>query len=490
MRTTALLLAALLLTASCADATTLPSPAGGTISWSPCPGQPVLECGRVEVPVTPGNSAAGSLAVAVARLPATDPGRRIGSLLLHFGGPGSSGIDLLSIIGRSIVPDEIAARFDLVAFDQRGVGKSRPVECLDDRALDAYIAEEIPPRVPSGADLAASFASAERFAAACATASGETLLARVSSNAVVDDLEAMRRALGDEGLSYLGFSYGGLLGALYADRYPERVRAMVLDGAVEPGISFAARLGEQAQAFETGLSRFLVDCDRRPACPFAPEPEIGATDAFDALLAELRMRPITLDDGRLLNEGMALSGVMAGLYARETWGTIAAGLAAAATGDGVILAALADSYVGRRSDGGYRNNSVEANTAINCIDYDAARDPDAYARLTEETLAVAPRFAALLAYSGLTCAAWPVPADPIRAVEAEGAPPILVIGTTGDPAAPYAWSVRLADQLATGRLLTYRNAGHTAVGTEDPCIDAAVAAYLVELNIPAAGAQC
>lgn len=490
MRTmTALLLAALLAITGC-SASVEPSVRPSSVAWTPCPGQAVLECGRIDVPRSADDSNAGSVTLALARLPATDPGRRIGSLLLHFGGPGSSGIEMLSVVGRSIVPDEIAARFDLVAFDQRGVGRTSPVDCLDDRSLDAYVSEEIPPRDPNPDDLATAWASAQSFAAACAAKNSSDVLGSLSSNTTVDDMEAIRVALGDPGLTYLGFSYGGMLGALYADTYPKSVRAMVLDGAVEPGIGFEARLIEQAVAFENGLSRFLIDCDRRPACPFASEVEIGATEAFDALMARLRLTPIALEDGRLLNEGMALSGVMAGLYARETWGTIAAGLAQAEQGDGSILAALADSYVGRDADGGYENNSVEANTAINCTDYVAERNPEFYDALAERSRISAPRFATLLAYSGLTCAAWPAAADPVERVTGVDAPPILVIGTSGDPAAPYSWSVRLADQLESGILLTYRSAGHTAVGTGNPCIDAAVAAYLVDLNLPAAGALC
>jgi pimeloyl-ACP methyl ester carboxylesterase len=489
-RPLALLLAALLLVLTGCAPQEVATPIRATIAWSPCPGQAVLECGRVDVPLDRTVAASAEIGIAVARLPATDPGRRIGALLLHFGGPGSSGIEYLSRVGRSIVPAEIAARFDLVAFDQRGVGKSIPVDCYGDIALDAYISLENPPRNPSSDDLAAGWAVAQEFATACAQASGLERLAAVSSFETVADMEAIRVALGDPGLTYLGFSYGGLLGALYADRYPEQVRAMVLDGAVEPGISFAARLSEQAFAFETGLARFLVDCDRRPTCAFAAEVEVGAADAFDTLMEQLRVTPLTLVDGRKLNSGMALSGVMAGLYARETWGTIAAGLARAADGDGSILAALADSYSGRSPAGPYENNSVEANTAINCLDYDAPRDPAVYGALATSSRESSPRFAALLAYSGLTCAAWPLTARPVERVTGEGAAPILVIGTTGDPAAPYTWSVRLADQLESGVLLTYQSSGHTAVGTGDPCVDSAVAAYLIDQNLPAVGAIC
>jgi pimeloyl-ACP methyl ester carboxylesterase len=489
MRHLLLSLAVLLVGVSCA-APTPSEPGVGTIAWGPCPGQVVLECGRVDVPLDRDAPDGGQVSIAVARLPAGDPGRRLGSLVLHFGGPGSSGIEYLSIVGRSIVPDEIAARFDLVAFDQRGIGKSAPVDCYANTELDRYIEAENPPRAPMADDLERAWADARAFAEACGKRTGEERLRHLSSLDTVEDLEALRIALGDPRLSYLGFSYGGMLGALYADAYPERIRAMVLDGAVEPGISFAARLIEQAQAFETGLARFLVDCERRPACPFAPAPDESASDVFDALLEQLRITPLPLEDGRSLNAGMALSGVMAGLYARETWGTIAAGLARAVDGDGTILAALADSYVGRGTDGAYRNNSVEANTAINCVDYAADRDPVTYLALAESSRTAAPRFAALLAFSGLTCAAWPVEPTPVTRVRAEGAPPILVIGTTGDPAAPYTWSVRLADQLETGVLLTYQSSGHTAVGTGDTCIDAAVASYLVDLSLPVAGASC
>ena len=484
-----LLLVLLLVAAGCSGSEQ-PSPGRSTIAWTPCPGQAVLECGRIEVPADRAVADGAQLSIALARIPAGDPGRRLGSLVLHFGGPGSSGVEYLATVGRSIVPEEIAARFDLVAFDQRGVGKTAPIDCLDDAALDDYVWAENPPRDPSAEDLAVAYTEARRFAAACEQRSGLANLNAVSSLDTVGDLEAIRIALGDAGLSYLGFSYGGLLGALYADTYPTHVRAMILDGAVEPGLTFAARLSEQANAFETGLSRFLVDCDRRPACPFGANSEIGASESFDVLLEQLRTTPLPLEDGRVLNAGMALSGVMAGLYARETWGTIAAGLARATDGDGSILAALADSYVGRDHDGGYKNNSVEANTAINCADYTASHEQRDYLTLAETSRQSAPRFAALLAFSGLTCAAWPGTPEPVGRVSAKGAPAIVVIGTTGDPAAPYTWSARLADQLESGILLTYQNAGHTAVGTGSPCIDTAVAAYLVDLNVPAVGSLC
>ena len=305
------------------------------------------------------------------------------------------------------------------------------------------------------------------------------------------DMEEIREALGEDKLSYLGFSYGTFLGAEYANLFPDRVRAFVLDGAVDPTQSFVSSLETQGKGFADALNRFLDNCEGRPTCQFNGGQDVRET--FDQVMADIDAQPLPADaigDPRLVGPGEAFTGVLAALYDRGSWNILEQGLELARRGDGSLLLLLADSYNRRDPDGHYENISA-ANVAVNCSDYVVPTTVEEYDALVPHLEEIAPRFGEAIAYSGLTCAFWPFhpEADPAPTVAA-GAPPIVVVGTTGDPATPYEWAEKLAGTLESGELLTYEGEGHTAYGGKSLCIDDAVDRYLIDLTVPAAGTRC
>jgi pimeloyl-ACP methyl ester carboxylesterase len=314
----------------------------------------------------------------------------------------------------------------------------------------------------------------------------------VSSAQTVADLEAIRAALGEDSISYLGFSYGTLLGARYADEHPDRVRAMVLDGAVDPTLTPEQATRDQAVAFEAALDAFLDGCAADEHCAFtAGDPH----DAYDRLIAGIDAEPLYARDAagaeRTLGPGETDLGVAGALYSgRDGWATLASALGAAARGDGSELLHLADQYAQRGGDGSY-SNDLESSFAIGCLD-SAQPTVAGLERLAADVAPAAPRFGAATAWYGAPCAFWSAPPDPMPTtrVRASGAGPILVVGTTGDPAAPYRWSESLAGQLASGALLTVEGWAHTAYAGGNACVDELVEQVLVALETPPGGSRC
>jgi len=462
-----------------------PGPSVAPLAWSDC-GAP-FQCATLSVPL---DYATGGTAVAhigLIRLPATDRARRIGALVTNPGGPGGSGVDFVRQDATSIFPAAIRERFDIVGFDPRGVGLSTPVRCQAD--LEAYLS--VDPDPVTTAQWTALETADRTFATACGTNAGP-LLADVSTVSAARDLDLLRAALGDAALTYVGYSYGTLLGATYAGLFPDRVRALVLDAAVDPALDLVGRLRGQASSFEGALDRFLASCSVDPHCAFY---EGGASArAFDRIVAGLDRQPLPaplVGGGRAATAGEAWSAILGALYSPGFgWPYLARALGLAAAGDGSLLLATADALNGRKPDGEY-SNEVEANSAINCADEPAPTDPAAYMTLAQQLVRTAPRVGRVLAASGLTCAFWPMhPTVAPAPITAAGAPPIVVIGGTGDPATPYAWSAALARELSSGVLLTRTGEGHGSYGLGTPCIDAPVDAYLLDLTVPARGTDC
>ncbi|HVF05690.1 MAG TPA: alpha/beta hydrolase [Frankiaceae bacterium] len=454
------------------------------LAWRGCGGG--FECAKLPVPLDYDVPNGETIEISVIRLKARNRGDRIGSVVLNPGGPGGSGVEFARQ-ARQLLPGEILNRFDVVSFDPRGVGESAPVDCLDDGQLDRLLAAD--PSPDDAAEKQRLIELAREQALECKVKSGR-LLPHVGTVDTAKDLDVLREALGDAGLTYIGFSYGTLLGARYAQQFPGNIRALVLDGAVDPILTPREISVAQAVGFERALKSFLDDCAAQ-RCAFAGHGPIGTS--FDELMARIERRPLDArsDPSRKVGPSEALFGVAAALYSREYgWPVLRQALEEAySRGDGSTLLALFDNLV-ERENGSY-SNSVEAQAAVSCVDGVYERDPKAYDRDAAQFAKAAPRFGRALAYGPLACAFWPAPPTTRPApARAEGAPPIVVIGTTGDPATPYEWSQSLAQQLP-GVLVTYEGEGHTAYGYgRSSCVDRVVDAYLVSLTVPSPGTRC
>lgn len=454
--------------------------ARGTLGWEDCRG---VECAVLEVPLDPDDVAGATIELALARRPAE--GERIGSLLVNPGGPGSEA-RWLAFQAELIFPDRVLEHFDIVAWDPRGVGASTSVNCLDD--LEPFWAADRSP--DDAAELVEVARVSRELAEGCGERSAE-LLPHLSSWATVSDMDRIREALGDDQLNYLGFSYGTLLGARYAERYPDRVRSLVLDGAIDPSLPTAEATRQQALGFEASLEAFLDACADDDGCAFhaGGDPARG----YDRLMTQIDAEalPAELDgESRELGPGEADIGVAAALYAgRDGWERLGEALNAAARGDGALLLALADAYTGYEGDGRYSDEN-EAFYATGCLD-GPVPTPGEIETQAEALAREAPRFGPATVWLGLPCAYWPVEGEvETEDLRAERAPPILVLGTANDPATPLAWAEALTDQLVSGVLAVLDDEGHTAFGRGNACIDRIVVDYLVDLEVPVRGATC
>lgn len=453
-----------------------------TLAWRSCGGG--FQCATLRVPLDYAHPDRRTIQIAVVRKPAGDPAHRLGSLLLNPGGPGASGIDYARAAS-DVVSPELLARYDIVGFDPRGVGQSTPVACLSDGQLDVFNAADPDPQTPAAQDQVV--AEDRLFASQCEAHSGD-LLPFLSTRDAARDMDVLRQALGDQRLDYLGKSYGTFLGATYAELFPHHVGRLVLDGAVDPRLSAVQMGRDQAAGFEVALHSFLADCARRADCPLGTDPG-AAEQRLGSLLTSLQSHPLT-SGGRQVGEGLAETGIIGALYSDTTWPVLRLALRLALSGDGRGLLYLSDAYNDRGPDGHYRSNQAAANAAVNCLDLpDVTSVAGIEAQLPAYRQA-SPLFGAAIAWSNLACAYWPVrPTGAPHAITPRGAPTILVVGTTRDPATPYQWAQRLAAQLP-GALLTYDGDGHTAYRRGSACVDGAVDAYLLRGTLPARGLTC
>lgn len=454
-------------------------PTDPRLAWTDCGD---LECATLTVPLDHAEPDGDTIGIAVARAPARD-GDPIGSLVVNPGGPGASGVTYLRTFALR-APDELRDRFDLVSFDPRGVERSSAIECgwvLDEDVYDPDRAsDDLEVRVREALE------RAERRAQQCVDANGD-LIGRVGTVATARDLDLLRRALGDDELTYLGFSYGTRIGAVYAELFPEQVRALVLDAAdrIRPQADDTL---QQYLGFEGAFDAFASACGEQDGCPLDEDEAAAVVAEIDA---ELRVRGLEADssaagEGRLLTRDELYSAVIGALYTPSSWTTLAAGLElAGSTGDGSLLQELADDRVGRRDDGSF-SGIFEATTAITCSDEsDRPTEEDARA-IGAAALEQLDVFAPVGPVVGLGCFGWPDPIEPLPTeFDAAGSPPIVVVGTTGDPATPYRWSVELADELDAAVLVTYEGVVHTAFFSSS-CVRGLAIDYLVDLEVPEA----
>ncbi|MGK5169466.1 alpha/beta hydrolase [Geodermatophilus sp. CPCC 205761] len=475
-------------------------PEAADITWTDCndqiqplvAGRPgserplTFECGRTEVPISYDEPDGATMPIFLVRARLAGQTDRIGSLLLNPGGPGASGAD--AAIGRALtLPEDVLRRFDLVGFDPRGVALSTPVECIPDELKDRMIAAE--PRPVSEEQLDAVFTLTQEAADGCAEEYGDAL-GTFSTTATARDMDLLRQGLGDEQLTFLGYSYGTTLGSTYAELFPDRVRALVLDAAVDPDADQRADAEAGAAGFEAGFDAFAANCTQLIAgCPLGGDPRGFVND----LLAQAGAAPIPsarAGETRQATPGVIMTAIQAALYSTTAWPQLAQGLAAAAQGDSQALFSLADTYYGRLQDGTF-SNLIDANIAITCADRDPGQE------LAEEDIrALAadwgqryPLFGAGAAASLYTCTVWEAERTPLPERDAQGAAPILVVGNSGDPVTPLPGAVDLAEDLESAVLLTWQGQGHTAYPKTD-CVNGAVNAYLIDLTVPAEGTTC
>jgi len=471
------------------------------LAWGPCAefatsdldrqafADPGFQCARLEVPLDYSNPQGEVARLGVLRHRAT--GERIGSLLMNPGGPGAPGMSLAASLSGQLAETPLAQRFDLVGFDPRGVGASTPtIDCLNDSEWEAERADlDIDPS-PAGVEQTES--ENRQFVDRCVQRSGGTqVLANVGTRDVVRDLDILRAALGDRQLTYLGYSYGTRIGSAYAEAFPQNVRALVLDGALDPTQSTIDRTEAQNAGFQQAFDAFAADCATRPDCPLGTDPA-QATARFQALTRPLIDDPVSAERGsRTLTYGDAVTGTIQALYLEAFWPRLAQGLSQLATGDGTTLLRLADIYYDRGRDGRY-GNSIEAFNVISCVDEERITDRAQLAELIQRLNQVAPfRDDGRGVVAALdSCAFWPVPptSEPHEPQVGE-LPPTLTISVTGDPATPYQAGVDLARALG-GSLLTVEGEQHTAALQGNTCVDDIVTAYLVDLTLPPDGARC
>ncbi len=462
------------------------------LKWRDC-GVPGFRCATMKAPLDYAKPADGDVRLAVARKKATGPGKRLGSLLVNPGGPGGSAVGYLQQYAGIGYPAKVRAQYDMVAVDPRGVARSEPVECLDGREMDAYTQTDVTPDDQGETDELVD--AYKGFAEGCG-ADAPKLLRHVSTVEAARDMDVLRAVLGDEKLTYVGASYGTLLGATYAGLFPDRAGRLVLDGAMDPTLPARRMNLEQTAGFETAFLSFAKDCASRADCPLgakgtAPS-RIG--ENLKAFFETLDSQPLPAGDadGRKLTESLATTGVIAAMYDEGAWQQLRESLTSAMKEkDGAGLLILSDSYYEREADGGY-SNLMFANAAVNCLDLPAAfSSPDEVRDALPDFEKASPVFGEGLAWSSLNCAYWPVqPTGEPHRIEAAGATPIVVVGTTRDPATPYRWAEALADQLSSGRLLTYEGDGHTAYGRGSTCVDSAIDTYLLRGTPPKDGTRC
>lgn len=479
------------------DATRPPSEALGKyysqkLAWTKCADN---ECANLTVPLDYAKPGGTDITIKVLRVKARDQRNRLGSLVVNPGGPGASGISYATAAD-AIVGTQVRRYYDVVGFDPRGVDVSTSIDCLDDRALDTFLATD--PTPDSAAEEQVLLQQARAMAAGCEAKSPE-LLPRVGTVDAVRDMDVLRAALGDAKLTYLGKSYGTFLGSTYAELFPERVGRFVLDGAVPPDLTAKEMAEGQARGFEMATRAYVQDCVDQGGCLLGDSVDAGM-HWLQAFLERLDSTPLPSGDPAqpLLNEAWGSLGLGAALYDQGAWGILTDALADAAAGDGAALMALANTYADRVPGGGYTGNIMEAIYAVNCLDRPDSPDLATYRAYAEEFRKSAPTWGAFLAWGNIVCGNWPVkaeatpggpPVGPHR-ITAEGSDTIVVVGTTRDPATIYEWSQRLRDQLSNAVLISFDGDGHTAYKRSNDCVDNAIDAYYIEGRAPQDGLRC
>ncbi len=461
------------------------------VNWTSCESGG-LTCARVTAPINWAKPSDGTITLAVIRH-VTTSSTRVGSLLVNPGGPGGSGYDMVSQSLTYFTSATLRKNFDVVGWDPRGVGKSAPITCLDGREMNNFLYAVSPHPEGSDAWLQSRVPIEKAYGEACKKNTGE-LLGHIDAESNARDMDLLRAVLGDSKLYYLGFSYGTFFGAHYAKLFPKNVGRLVLDGPVDPSLSEAEDFTTQMGGFESAYRAYLTDCLTGTTCPFSGTLD-DALAQSKALIAKAGTAGLTITDGRTLDLGTLGTAISYPLYSRDSWPDLSKMLAELEQGNASLAFQFADGYNGRNDNGTFSEQS-NVYTAALCLD-GVFPDSVAGTRETMNTIAAAaPTIGAIFSYSdwvqvSIACQNWPYKSvlHPEK-IHAKGAAPIMVVGTTNDPATPYVGAQSLASQLDSGFLVTRKGEGHTAYASGNACIDTTVDAYLVKGTVPAQDRLC
>ena len=433
------------------------------IKWQSC--NQDFQCATLAVPIDYKNLSTGAFEIALLKYEARTS-KKLGSLIVNTGGPGGSGVDY-AFTAEYIFSTAILDRYDIVGFDPRGVSRSAPIRCLTDKELDTNNNSDSKP--DNEKQFQQILIDTKNYVEKCKAKN--KYLGSYSTANVARDMEILREALGDKQLNYMGKSYGTYLGTLYAQFFPDKVGRVVLDGAVDPTISNFQQTLTQAVGFDQAFLSFAKDCATKKICSL-PKGEEAAISEMERLFAQAAKKPLpTKSLNRTLSETMMVLGTASAMYDNATgWPKLRKAIAQAQEGFGDKFLELADEYTGRQADGSYPNNEFDSGAVIDCLDVDEPRTIAQIRRDAKSFAEQAPLFGPYLAYGGLTCKYFGQSQGDIIA-PTKTTNPIVVIGTTGDPATPYEWAQGLNKVLTNSILVSLTGEGHTGQGQGNACVD-------------------
>lgn len=440
------------------------------IDWKSC--RQDFQCAILAVPIDYTKLSTGTFEIALIKYEARTS-KKLGSLIVNPGGPGGSGVDY-AYAAEYIFSPAILDRYDIVGFDPRGVSRSAPIRCLTDKELDANNNSDSKP--DNEAEFQQILHDTKKYVEKCKDKN--KYLTSYSTANVARDLDILREALGDKQLNYMGKSYGTYLGTLYAYFFPDKVGRVVLDGAVDPSISNFQQSFTQAVGFDQAFTSFAADCVERKNCTL-PKDKDAAIAEMQKLFNQAAQKrfPTKKKSGRLLSERMMVLGTASAMYDSQTgWPQLRRAIAEAQKGYGDTFLKLADEYTGRQNDGSYPNNEFDSGAVIDCLDFNEPRSVQQIRDDAKEFATKAPLFGPYLAYGEVTCAFFNKESEIVIELITT-ANPVIIIGTTGDPATPYQWAQGLQKLLASPSLITRSGEGHTGQGQGSDCVDNLVNKY-------------
>ncbi len=453
--------------------------------WEACEGR--FECATITVPLDYDNPAGATIEIAISKRSAE--GESIGTLMFNPGGPGVSGADMVKD-APYLFDSDIRANFDILGFDPRGVGKSNPIDCVDDATLINLLDSSYDTEIEGWEEQAR--ADVQAFVEGCRANSGD-ILPFIGTKYAAQDIDVIRHLVGDPKLYYVGLSYGTFLGAEYADQFPENTGRLILDGAVDTSIGLARMSYDQTMGFEMVIRRYLEDClESASSCPFTGSVDAAAAQVHDLFMTAAESPYPTVNPDRPLLASQFFNGMVLPLYAPSAWMMLTGAFKALIEeNDGTQFQMFSDLSQNRQEDGSFASNSTEALLTINCADYPAA-DPAELESVSAQLRENAPVLGDIQTSGVDLCTYWPSsPTELPGPIAAEGSAPIVVVGTLYDPATPYHWAEAMHTQLENSVLVTWNGDGHTAYSAQaDHCILKPLNTYLLNGTVPEDGLVC